>query len=59
MAYKIVKRHFLDENPDMTHGDNCTDIVYMIDTGYGKYPRAFSKLEEAQATLEALINTHN
>ncbi len=59
MAYKIVKRHFLDEDPDIWHNDNCTDIVYMIDTGYGKYPRAFSKLEDAQAKLEELINTRN
>jgi hypothetical protein len=59
MAYKIVKRHFLDEDPDRAHDNNCKDIVYMIDTGYGKYPRAFSKLEDAQAKLEELINTRN
>lgn len=51
--------HQRHEDPDMTHDDNCADIVYMIDTGYGKYPRAFSKLEEAQAKLEELINTRN
>jgi hypothetical protein len=59
MAYKIVKRHFLDEVPEMTHDDNCTDIVYMINTGGGKYPGAFKTLEEAQAKLEELINTRN
>ena len=59
MAYKIIKRHFFDKDPDIVHNDNCTDIMYMIDTGYGKYPRAFSKLEEAQAKLEELINTCN
>jgi hypothetical protein len=59
MAYKIVKRHFLDEDPDMAHDDNCTDIAYMIDTENGKYPRAFRTMEEAQVKLEELINTRN
>jgi hypothetical protein len=59
MAYKIVKRHFLDEDPDMAHNDNCTDIAYMIDTGCGKHPHAFRTQEEAQAKLEELINTRN
>jgi len=59
MAYKIVKEHFLDEDPDIKHNDNCTDIVYRIDTGYGSYPVMFSSLEEAQAKLEELLNTRN
>ena len=59
MAYKIVKEHFLDEDPDIKHNDNCTDIVYRIDTGYGSYPVAFSTREEAQAKLDELVNTRN
>ena len=59
MAYKIVVRHFLDEDPTIKHTEQCEDIIYMIDTGYGKYPVAFSSLEEAQAKLEELINTRN
>ena len=59
MAYKIIKRHFLDETPDMTHDDNCADIMYMIDSGYGKYPGAFRTWEEVQVKLEELINTRN
>ena len=45
MGYKIVVRHLLDEDPDMKHGENCTDIVYRIDTGYGSYPVIFNTLE--------------
>ena len=59
MAYKIVKEHFLDEDPTIKHNDNCTDIIYRIDTGYGSYPVAFSTREEAQAKLTELMNTRN
>ena len=59
MAYKIVKEHFLDEDPDIKHNDNCTDIVYRIDTGSGSYPVIFNTLEEAQAKLTELNNTRN
>lgn len=59
MGYKIVIRHILDEDPSIKHGEHCTDIVYMIDTGYGKFPVAFSTFEEAQAKLTELNNTRN
>src|SRR5215813_491897 len=59
LAYKIVVRHFLDEDKTIKHTEQCTDIVYMIETGYGVFPKAFSTCEEAQAQLEELNNTRN
>jgi hypothetical protein len=59
MAYKIVIRHLLDEDPSLKHGEHCTDIVYMIETGYGVFPKAFVTFEEAQEKLEELNNTRN
>jgi hypothetical protein len=59
LAYKIVQRHFLDEDKTIKHDENCTDIVYMIDTGSGKFPVAFGTFEEAEAKLEELNNTRN
>ena len=58
-GYRIVVRHYLDELPHMKHNEQCEDIVYMIDTGNGKYPVAYSIREEAQAKLEELNNTRN
>ena len=59
LAYKIVKRHYLDEDPTIKHDENCSDIVYMIDTGYGKIPKAFATREEAGTKLEELNNNRN
>ena len=59
LAYKIVIRHYLDEDPTIEHNEYCEDIVYMIDTGNGTYPVAYAKREEAQAKLEELNNTRN
>ena len=59
LNYKIVEEHYLDEDKTITHDDNCTDIVYRIDTGYGSYPKAFTSLKEAQAQLEELNKTRN
>ena len=58
-GYRIVVRHYLDELPNMEHNEQCEDIVYMIDTGNGKYPVAYSTREEAQAKLNELMNTRN
>ena len=59
MRYKIVIRHILDEDPSIKHGEHCTDIVYMIDTGNGKFPVGFKTLQEAQAKLTEFNNTRN
>ena len=59
LNYKIVEEHYLDEDKTIEHDENCADIVYRIDTGYGSYPKAFGTLEEAQAQLEELNNTRN
>jgi len=58
-GYKIVKEHYLDEDPSIIHDEHCTDIVYRIDTGNGSYSVAYAKFEEAQAKLEELLNTRN
>jgi len=58
-GYRIVVRHYLDELPNMKHNEQCEDIVYMIDTGNGKFPVAFGTREEAQAKLDELMNTRN
>jgi len=59
LAYNIIIGHYLDEDPTIKHNEHCTDIVYMIDTGNGTFPKAFSTREEAQAKLEELNNTRN
>jgi hypothetical protein len=59
LNYKVVVRHYLDEDKTIKHDEYCTDIVYMIDTGYGKYPVAYAKREEADAKLVELNNTRN
>ena len=59
LNYKIVVGHYLDEDPTVKHDENCTDITYMIETGYGVYPVTFATMEEAQAKLEELNNTRN
>ena len=59
MGYKIVIRHILDEDPSIKHDEQCTDIVYMIDTGIGVFPIGFETLQEAQAKLTELNNTRN
>jgi hypothetical protein len=58
-GYKIVIGHYLDEMPNMIHGEDCEDIIYMIDTGNGTYPTTFRTREEAQVKLEELMNTRH
>jgi hypothetical protein len=59
VGYKIVVRYILDSDPSIKHNEQCTDIVYMIDTGIGVFPIGFKTRKEAQAKLTELNNTRN